>query len=435
MIEDKNSGVQPADKQFPCLAIVVSHLDETYTGGLEVMLLRPGAGNDASSGQTIPVSYMSPFFGCTDDKYISPNNSQQSYGMWMVPPDVGSTVMVMFANGDISQGYWIGGIPSADKMNFMTPGIAATSNTTQSAISDGDNRPGRVPVNEYNKSDSEITASGDPTMFKKPPHSMMNVLQSQGLLMDDVRGITSSSARRETPSMVFGISTPGPFDKSSNAPTGLVGKTESAVNAFVSHLGGSTLVMDDGDDKFLRKTPASIGPAEYVALENGESGGDVGIPHNELVRIRTRTGHQILLHNSEDLIYIGNSKGTTWVEMTSNGKIDIYANDSVSIHTENDFNLTADRDINLNAGANINLNAGVNILATAPGIHLNSEDGMSKIPTRIPMHEPWAGHENLDPTKFTKENTKAVDVLGTVENPKAFGKYTATVDPFNRGRK
>jgi hypothetical protein len=63
------------------------------------------------------------------------------------------------------------------------------------------------------------------------------------------------------------------------------------------------------------------------------------------------------MHNSEDLIYIGNSRGTTWIEMTSNGKIDIYAQDSVSVHTENDFNFRADRDINMEAGRNINMKA------------------------------------------------------------------------------
>ena len=56
-----------------------------------------------------------------------------------------------------------------------------------------------------------------------------------------------------------------------------------------------------------------------------EIGGAPNSPFNELVRLRTRTGHQILMHNSEDLIYIGNAKGTTWIEMTANGKIDIFA--------------------------------------------------------------------------------------------------------------
>ena len=63
------------------------------------------------------------------------------------------------------------------------------------------------------------------------------------------------------------------------------------------------------------------------------------------------------MHNSEDLIYIGNARGTTWIEMTSDGKIDIHAQDSVSIMTDNDLNITAERDINFEAGRNINMKA------------------------------------------------------------------------------
>ena len=50
--------------------------------------------------------------------------------MWMVPPDVGTKVLVIFAEGNANFGYWIGCIP-ADYMNFMVPdGKASTENTT-----------------------------------------------------------------------------------------------------------------------------------------------------------------------------------------------------------------------------------------------------------------------------------------------------------------
>jgi putative chitinase len=100
---------------------------------------------------------------------------------------------------------------------------------------------------------------------------------------------------------------------------------------------------------------------------------------NELVRLRTRTGHQILMHNSQDLIYIANSKGTAWIELTSNGKIDIFAQDSVSIHTENDFNFRADRDINLEAGRNIHIRADGNMETNIVGHYFLNVDKDAKI--------------------------------------------------------
>jgi hypothetical protein len=114
--------------------------------------------------------------------------------------------------------------------------------------------------------------------------------------------------------------------------------------------------MDDGNDRFQRKKPAGEqgqGDA-YADTLNGERG-DPEIPASEFFRVRTRTGHQLLFHNSEDLIYIGNARGTSWIELTSNGKIDIFAEDSISIHTKNDLNIRAYRDINMEAGRNVNI--------------------------------------------------------------------------------
>lgn len=343
----------------PFLAKVISHMDPSYMGMLQVQLLREAGGDTGVEGQTFPVRYMSPFYGVTSAEHVSPdpdnyNNTQKSYGMWAIPPDVGTIVVVIFIQGDVKKGYWIGCVQSeGDNMNFMVPGYAATKFVNDTKVNaDAE----RVPVAEYNR--QAAVAPVDATKAPKPAHPFETVLFNQGLLLDDIRGITTSSARREVPSMVFGISTPGPVDKQGGAKQGPVGKSNSRVaNAFVSRLGGSSFVMDDGDDKFLRKTPASEGPPEYAAVEQGETDGDVTIPHNELIRFRTRTGHQILMHNSEDLMYIGNARGTSWIELSSDGKIDIYAEDSISVHTKQDLNFYADRDINLEAGRNLNIKA------------------------------------------------------------------------------
>jgi len=88
----------------PFLAKVVSHLDPSYMGMLEVRILRPVGGSD-DAGQLHTVKYMSPFYGVTNVDYVAPdpddyNNTQKSYGMWMVPPDVGTTVVVIFIDGN-----------------------------------------------------------------------------------------------------------------------------------------------------------------------------------------------------------------------------------------------------------------------------------------------------------------------------------------------
>jgi hypothetical protein len=349
----------------PYIARVVSHLDKTYMGQLQVELLRIGSGNTPSESSLHRVKYMSPFYGVTPESAVgvSPddyNETQKSYGMWMIPPDVGTRVMVIFVDSNPKDGYWIGCVMD-EAANFMVPGIAATQKVVEDPESDNAGNLGRVPVAEYNKkadkSGEDIgQISVNPTNAYKPTHPFADILIEQGLVFDDNRGITTSSARREIPSMVFGISTPGPVDRRPGAKQAPIGKSEWKIpNAFVSRLGGSTFVMDDGDDKWLRKTTATEGPPEYANLEDGDTDGQPDLPHNELIRLRTRTGHQILLHNTEDLIYIGNARGTSWIELSSDGKIDIYAEDSISVHTKQDFNFYADRDFNIEVGRNFNL--------------------------------------------------------------------------------
>jgi len=342
----------------PYEAIVINHLDRKFMGGLEVEILKyTGSGSTPErTGQLANVRYLMPFYGVTPNKGLTENEgfqyTQKSYGMWMVPPDIGTRVLVIFAEGDLNMGYWIGCIPE-DYMNFMVPGAgqASTERVTNPPV------PGKLPVGEYNKK-IETGQTVDPTLFNKPYNKdFTNVLENQGLLQDEVRGTTTSSARREAPSAVFGISTPGSRDRRANAPRYEIGANPEKIDVPYNRLGGHSFVMDDGDSNFIRKEQAENGPPIYVNKEAGEAGGDETIPQNELLRLRTRTGHQILLHNSEDLIYIGNARGTAWVELTSDGKIDIHAQDSISIMTENDLNITAERDVNIEAGRNINMKA------------------------------------------------------------------------------
>lgn len=333
MIEERREPLRSYLNPGPYLATVVSHLDPLHMGALRVVLQTPEPQVSKIMAGTITVNYCSPFFGSTSVRFEGNDSSnfddvQKSYGFWFVPPDIGATVMVIFVGGRIDEGYWFGCVPDRYQ-NHMVPGIAASqySAMTEEQVRKYGTR--NVPVAEYHKSSRKMEKP-NPDTFTKPVHPFADRLLQQGLLIDDVRGVTSSSARREAPSNVYGISTPGPVDLTS--PRKVAGFVDdgNGITLPVSRLGGHQLVMDDGDN-------------------NG---------NGELFRIRTRTGHQILLHNSSDLIYIANSKGTAWIELSSNGKIDMYAEDSVSIHTLNDFNFLADRDVNIEAKRNINLAAG-----------------------------------------------------------------------------
>jgi uncharacterized protein (DUF2345 family) len=382
-MQDKRSSIPQYMSEItgpgPYLARVVNNLDPMRQGSLEVELLKPVGNQTSADQQTFVVRYLNPFYGTTnvelngsDPKEF--NHTQRSYGFWFVPPDTGTIVMVIFVEGDPGQGFWMGCVQNS-YVNHMIPGIAGSAATqdqlrveTETAWTDTvENVRQRygttyVPVGEINRKalaagNENINANVD--QIRKPVHPMAEVLFNQGTLNDNVRGVHGSSARRETPSAVYGISTPGPLDKRQNAQRGNVGRRDNQVNAFISRLGGHTIVMDDGNERVLRKYKPWEGPYEYVNLEQDEiTEGLVNFPEDESFRIRTRTGHQILLHNSEDVIYITNSRGTAWIELTSNGKIDIYSRDSISVRTEQDFNFVAERDFNVHANRSINFHSG-----------------------------------------------------------------------------
>lgn len=333
----------------PYLAVVTGNQDALLMGALEVMPLEGTSPDSKVQGFTCTVKYLPPFWGTTPSKYEGNNSAsfddvQKSYGMWMVPPDPGQVVVVIFIGGNRNAGFWLGVVPDP-RQNHMVPGIAASEFVALTPEQERKYGTKRLPVAEFSKRNRDLS-NPKADEYTKPVHPFADRLLAQGLLLDDIRGITSSSARREHPSQVFGISTPGPVDTGINAPKHPIGYDSGKFVAFTSRLGGHSLVMDDGDKKGL----------------------------NELFRIRTRTGHQILLHNSSDLIYIANAAGTAWIELTSSGKIDIYAADSVSIHAEGDFNLRADRDFNIEAKRNINLAAGGDIHSDLAGSYIVNAD-------------------------------------------------------------
>ena len=356
------------------IAKVKNTTDQERMGRIKVFVSAFG-GQEANPDTWITVRYLTPFYGVTPGNLATPgtkdwSDSQKSYGMWMPPPDIETQCAVMFEEGDLSKGYIIG-YPMDLYMNHMIPGNPSTrlkDVDENSADYDAEliqNKIAATPTTEYNKGESVRTT---PDTTRKPIHPFVDRLIEQGLANDNVRGNTSSSARRESPSQVFGISTPGPVDyygqQSGNPNVGnlhgaIQDKDGRVLKRANSRQGGHTFVMDDGT------------PQENI---NNEV---VGVKSNELIRLRTRTGHQLVMHDTEGLIYIGSADGKSWMEFTKDGKIDIFANDSVSVHTKNDFNFKADRDVNIEAGRNINMKAAGTTRKDANAFHDDKLDNVS----------------------------------------------------------
>lgn len=309
---------------------------------------------------------MSPYGGT---QIVDADNNVVSYGHWSQPPAVGTEVMVAFG-GDSDKGVVIGVLLAEEKNSTIAGPIGADSDS-------GNFEPTIALPHSKESSD------------KPKSHAQAESLKEQGLNKDALRGPSYSNPRRESPSNVFGQSTPS----------------------------GHAFIMDDGKD-------------------DGSS---------NLIRIRTAGGAQIIMDDENGFTYFINKSGSVWIEMSDKG-LDIYARDSLNMHTEGDFNLYAGSNINMEAkndvfitangstGLKLNALAGElnfncakdyklkadgngNVLIaggyreTAASIHMNGPGASpaspkaagglagnttvtSSVASRVPEHEPWKGHNS-----------------------------------------
>jgi hypothetical protein len=121
---------------------------------------------------------------------------------------------------------------------------------------------------------------------------------------------------------------------------------------------------------------------------------------DQLVRLRTAAGHQILMHDTEETIYISHARGNSWVELTADGSINIYGKQGFNLRSEGNVNIHSDQNINLNAKGNVNVNKTPVIVAntnsfsdtvfnTVTGTWQSNANAISSIVTVLPTHEPF----------------------------------------------
>jgi hypothetical protein len=409
---------------------VVDESDGDYGGAIYVNLV-----NNRNNGGTTNREDRHKF---TKVRTVSPfggsifnTDNTISYGASFPPPGRGSEVLVAFT-GDDPIGFLLGVLPTVGR-NGSVPGL---------------------PVSQVSEQDNTIGPSIDPGSNQqknvRPRHPVANAVAEQGTGLDPIRGIGSSGSRRESPSNVAGFLTPA----------------------------GHSFVMDDG-------TVAHKEGENYVPDQAREEG------ENNLVRLRSAGGAQMLFNDSAGIVYITNQKGTSWMQMDSDGNVDVYASGSVSYHAEKDFNLFAGGDINMDADSvnirataadglkvetttgpiefksnkDIRLTTDLNLQLKATGFGRISTDGMldlngppasaavgptsgslsvnrgvkESINPRVPEHEPWGGHSAqgskvaAQAPSSAQTTTKDYDV-SKLEYPKAPTQSNSN-DAVNTGRR
>jgi hypothetical protein len=256
--------------------------------------------------------------------------------MWPQPPEIGTNVVVAYTSSQ-EQGIVIGSLIAKDRNAMMggkaghdvyklgtSSGPAGMTNTEMARAKIA----GLGPAVEKNPTDKNDGTT------KPVDEYTMSVLNQQGLSVDYVRGLSQSSARRESPSKVFGITTRQ----------------------------GHVLTMDDGDAN--------------------------GVSNN--IRLRTKGGAQILMDDSNGFVFIINKSGDAWVEMDLVGHIDVYSKSGVSIHTEGDYNVHAKGNINMQAEMGVNIKS-----SGSDGIKLETSVGSMDIYSAVDINIQADANYNL----------------------------------------
>ena len=285
------------------------------------------------------VSFCTPFYSRVENTGLGTDDIsvKNTAGVVFPSPDIGTKVLCFFPEGR-NDGYWFACIPD----DFMLQSLPESSYK---------NKIGNVKLDPNISRDPELAPGLDFNDRRADTYKIDNwikeeraldkttagFLKAQGIDKDRARGPSTSSYMRETPSELFGITTKGrkvnkskQDIKDTTIPKELLsGKKPADMETLLGKVGrkkGHTFVMDDGD------------------LEGVD----------QLVRLRTSTGHQILMNDTEGFVYVINSSGTGWVELNNNGTIDVYGQDSINIRSKN-IQFHADQSFKVHAKSQIQL--------------------------------------------------------------------------------
>ena len=306
---EARSGIRIAPGTY--VGVVMNNKDMRYAGRLEVWVTSfGGAPSDPMTWKT--VSYANPFYGITpfsSNKKILADEGSTDAGKAIGQGVAPNNPEKQKKEEDIkSYGMWVQPpevgtrvlvtfTEGDDSRGFWFAAIPEIAHGMVPAIAKGES--GKPEV-EFDPSVATTFNEADLHKVKRDEYKdEVKKFETQGLQDDEFRGFVTSSSFRESPSKVMGFNTPS----------------------------GHSLVMDDGDKDSKSK----------------------------LVRIRTASGNQITMNDDTGMIYVINSQGTGWLELSPSGHLDVYGEAGINLATKKDINLHADNDINIHAGNNLKM--------------------------------------------------------------------------------
>lgn len=317
------------------LGVVVDTDDPLQMGRLRIFC--PSLNDDAKKVQYVPWAiYASPFAGSINNKtYTRGVGGDQkaesegaiAYGFWAIP-ELGAHVLVGCVDGDFRRRFWIACAPQHQETSTMHNG-------------------------RWKWEDGEI--EGPLTSDDKPLQPLYdNMKEAYQDKKKSPEWKTRAADYQSTANRKDALQTPNTKKKKytdqTNADMVKNEDDEWVKDAIGAHGYDWTGFKNYGAFLASRTVGISSPGLHSVVLDDR--------PFNSRIRIRTTTGHQILLDDTNERIYIATNKGKSWVEMDTVGNIDVFSEARVSITAADDINFTAGKTIRLFAEEGIHMFAG-----------------------------------------------------------------------------
>jgi len=301
------------------VGVVVDAGDPQQMGRLRVRCSAWGENPDMPITDIPWATYVTPFGGSNGGgargPEINPTNSNTgsvAYGLWAIPK-VGANVLVACLDGDPMHRLWLGCIFSQYSPHTMPHG----------RFNGGENIQG------------PHSSSGT---FIQPYYDNLNIAFNDEL----------DSKEFKTRAADFTVS--AVRDRNlGKAETGLADDNEKGHRqGYEISRHESNYNTDYEEDNLDSQTYTLSTPGFHsISLDDRKQNGRI--------RIRTTSGNQIILDDTNERIYVSTPEGANWIEMDRNGNIDIYSERRISIHSENDLNITSDETIRMYGKKGIHL--------------------------------------------------------------------------------
>jgi len=436
--------------------IVVDTNDPQQMGRVRAVCGFFGENGDTAIG-TIPwATPISPLAGSS--RFITRGRSAEktvgpvSYGMFNVPK-VGSHVIIGCIEGDPKQRIYLGGINDQLLTHTMPHGRYSYNENNEKF--NGDKPYGPFSSTEdpilplFNTQTEAFIQQTSPTSQSTPSPRKSFEYRTRGADFG-VSGVHNDYIIKKR--SVF-TDTEDPIKQKFTETDGNEINYTFGYNESEIHKGFSSYF---GDGNIYDSQTYSWTTPGFHAISMSDT------QENCRIRIRSTQGHQIIMDDTNERIYISTAGGKTWIEMDEAGNIDIYGERNISVHAEKDINFTAgdtfrvkakngihlasESEIRLHSGSDMNINSGGelylkstsdtnilsagDILQTGSAIHLNGPPAAPAVDafwtSRVPEHEPWA-------RVMTKKGSTDVDAGNTHSGSGEFSYDDKNVGRTERG--